>query len=429
MKDLWFRFLVLWFRLLGSTAVQAEWRARRALNRPAEAKDALQEHARRSADERFNCVCGQLLVVGDKTCHACGRRQFMPHWLRKAMRALGLGVPSATAGTMLAGISMLLGYLAQVRYGEGSFVSPSPHGLELLELGASFSWLTVGPQPWRGVTYTMLHGNLMHIAFNAIVLTQIGPLIERRFGTGRFLFGWVLSGLLAVLLPPLIGFQRDGPVVGASGAVFGLIGMAMLRGHLDRTSVGIYIRDTMIKWTLYTTVFGLLIGSVAHDAHFAGLAAGALVGWLFPPVDGVAGRKRLSPVLGLAGGGIALWALISFALWTRAGAPPPEGLPPQWQMAWYQGLLDARGPEAVFEAEGKAVLAQARQLHDDPGAETDIPAFAERLSRVLATLDPARRALFVNSLPQTGTRAYVMAVNRVLTGPDLLPVDKGVTPP
>ena len=313
MKDLWYRLLVLWYRLTGSSEVQAEWRARRARAQPEEMSQAAKRSIARTGDRRFKCVCGQLMVAEDKVCSQCGRRQFAPFWLRRLARTFGLVMPSGSPGSILVGFLMLAGYFVQVRYGGGGFFSPHAGAAgmaDLYELGASFQEMTLGPHPWRAVSYAFLHGGLMHIFFNGFVLLQIGPLVERVFGSARFLFGWVVTGALAVMLPPLVGFGSHAPTLGASGAVFGLMGMALIFGHRLGTSQGRYLRDVMVKWTLYTTVFGLLIGGVAHSAHFGGLAAGVALGWLFPPAGQVPGRHRLTPFLGVSG--LAILGTVSY---------------------------------------------------------------------------------------------------------------------
>lgn len=317
MKDLWFRVLVIWYRLTGSTPTQAQWRARQTMEQPARTGEAVRSHVRRAADERFQCVCGQLLVAGDKVCSRCGRRQLLPYPVRRAMRTLGLVVPDAVPGTLFVLFLMMVGYLAQIYASGGNVIRPFGEGAHPLELGAAI-WTEVYPaisveaQPWRAFTYTMLHGNLMHLLFNTFALMQVGPLVENRFGTARFLFAWVVGAMAAVFLPPLVGLQRDVLVVGASGSIFGLIGMALVRGHLDGGARGRFIRDVMVRWIVYATLFGFFIGGVAHAAHFGGLAAGALCAVALPPADDHPGRRRLSPLLGTLAIGAMVASIAGF---------------------------------------------------------------------------------------------------------------------
>ena len=185
----------------------------------------------------------------------------------------------------------VLYYLLQAELGSG-FLAPIPRdesGMRLLAgMGAIWSShdghpFHHGQQPWRLITYTFMHGGLMHIAFNSMALLQIGPLIERSFGLARTLFFWVVTGALAILGPAFLYGGNTLMTVGASGSVFGLIGVAMAYGHRVGTPEGLYIRNKMIEWTVICTLFGMMMGGVAHAAHFGGLFAGALLSFIITP--------------------------------------------------------------------------------------------------------------------------------------------------
>lgn len=360
MKDFGFRLLVLWYRLLGATPTQAEWRARQARQRPAETQRAIGAAVERNADRRYTCVCGRLLVAGDQRCPGCGRRQLLPFGVRRALRTLGLVVPEAVPGSGLMLILMAAGFVIELKLSGGNFMQPLGAPGTSIDLGASLAELTNGPQPWRAFTYTLLHANLFHILFNTMALVQIGPLVERRFGTGRFLFGWLVGGAAAVIVPPAFGFGRIGPTVGASGAVFALMGMALVRGHLDGDTRGRFIRDVMVRWVLYSTVFGLAIGGVAHSAHFGGLAAGALLAWVVPPPDDVPARRAIGPwlcALALAG---MIASLGAFVRWRAAGAPQPDEL--DWRLSdeWAEVRARQSGLESALDEEGRALARRGR---------------------------------------------------------------------
>ena len=322
MRQLWYKLLILWYRITGSSDVQAEWRAQRAMEAPEELKSEVRIEVERAVDERFFCVCGQMLVAGDRTCPACGRRQWLPYSVRKFFRLLRSAIPLENPGMGLTVFLIAIGFVVQLRFA-GSLTGGVSSLEALFSLGASFPSLTWGPQPWRAFTYTCLHGGWMHVAFNTIALIQIGPLIERTFGTARFLTAWVLTGILAALLP--IWVTGGSLVVGASGSVFGLIGMALIYGHIVGTSQGLLIRNEMIKWVIYATIFGLMIPNVAHGAHFAGLLGGLACGYFLQPPLNYPGRKRLTPWLGTMSLGIMLWALVNAGLWFSGGAQWTDG--------------------------------------------------------------------------------------------------------
>ena len=80
-------------------------------------------------------------------------------------------------------------------------------------------------RPWTVFTYMFLHANTMHLVFNMIGVFFFGPRLEAKLGGSAFLKLYFLSGLGGALLS--FAFGPQAPVVGASGAVFGiLIGFA-----------------------------------------------------------------------------------------------------------------------------------------------------------------------------------------------------------
>ncbi len=397
MKDLWFRVLVAWYRLTGSSQVQAEWKARRAKQKPDEIKVAVVDAAARTGDRRYNCVCGQLLVAEDKVCHACGRRQYLPFAVRRAFRAVGLVVPSALPGTILAAVSMVIGYAIQLRYGTGGLFDPSP-GAETYELGSAFPGLVLGSQPWRAFTYTMLHGNLMHIGFNAFALMQVGPLVEHAFGSSRFAFSWVVGGILAAAIPALLG--SSAPMVGASGSVFALIGMALVWGHLVGTAHGRMVRDVMVKWVIYATVFGLLIGNVAHGAHFAGLGVGAALGYLLPPPGANPTRRRISPALVAVSLGLVVASLAGAGSWFAEGRPVPLDLPPRMQLALAYDKVDRQGWEAVVGEEAFALFTEARAVAEAGRPLDRVSALKGKVNAAKAKMEPPVAYLFDQEIHQ-----------------------------
>lgn len=332
--DLARRLRVLWYRIAhGMTPTQAEFRVARDADRAARpAPEAERRH--------FHCVCGQLLVGGDRTCHACGRRQYLPYPVRQAARALRDLLPAEHPGAVFVLGLIVLGYALQWRAGGGASIMRPAGLLEDLDLGASVPSLTLGPQPWRAVTYAFLHGGLMHLVMNLVTLAQIGPLIEGHFGSGRFLLGWVVTGAAGVLLPPLVTGPQVGVTLGASGAICGLIGMAWIAARQLQTAQGREVKRAMERWMIYTTVMGLALEfgagvRVAHGAHFGGALAGVALGWLVPPPT-TPGRRRASFFVGLAGFALLAAGLGALVAWQFDGRPIPatrDAFGASWEMA------------------------------------------------------------------------------------------------
>jgi rhomboid protease GluP len=137
---------------------------------------------------------------------------------------------------------------------------------------------------WRLWSVTLLHGDLLHLAFNMYALYLAGTIVERWYGSLRF-----LAFYLACAAAGSVGsfvFGGDVPSVGASGAIFGLFGVlfAANRVHhpVDRQSRGVV--SQLMFLIVINIVFGFASGgSIDNAAHLGGLAAGLWLGALVPP--------------------------------------------------------------------------------------------------------------------------------------------------
>lgn len=84
-------------------------------------------------------------------------------------------------------------------------------------------------EPWRFITSMFLHGGVGHIFFNMYALWLFGTIVERRIGAGEFLRLYFLSGIVGNLsywLVVFLGINPSVPALGASGAVYGVLGAA-----------------------------------------------------------------------------------------------------------------------------------------------------------------------------------------------------------
>jgi rhomboid protease GluP len=137
---------------------------------------------------------------------------------------------------------------------------------------------------WRLLTAMFLHGNLVHIFFNGYALFVLGPETERIFSTPRFLALYFLSGLAGSLASYQFSPQ---PSVGASGAIFGLIGALATFYYLSRATFGEFGRrqlQSMAAVIIINLLIGFAGGGVIDNfAHMGGLAGGAFAGWLLAP--------------------------------------------------------------------------------------------------------------------------------------------------
>lgn len=147
-------------------------------------------------------------------------------------------------------------------------------GVQQYDLGLSKFFLTNGGEWYRLVTSGFLHFGIIHIAFNMLMLFQLGQLLEPTLGRVRFgllYFAALLGGSAGVLL-----LQPDSFAGGASGAVFGLLGAAaawQLRQGINPLSTG--IGTTLILNVMIT----FWVPNISIGAHIGGLVAGAAAGW------------------------------------------------------------------------------------------------------------------------------------------------------
>lgn len=139
-------------------------------------------------------------------------------------------------------------------------------------------------QYWRMLSATLLHGGAEHLVGNAIALFILGMICEHAFGRRQFFVLYVLSGLAGSVVSLL---TSAGPSVGASGAIFGLQGAAIVlfRTHRDR----LLIRDrrigfVLLIWAIFTIAGGIMNPFIDNGAHLGGALGGALIARRLHPV-------------------------------------------------------------------------------------------------------------------------------------------------
>ena len=154
---------------------------------------------------------------------------------------------------------------------------------EVLSLGALIPALVAEGEAWRLVTSAFLHSGFVHLALNMLSLYFLGSFAEVTFGRSRFLALYLISGIAGGLAYLYFG-SFSAPAVGASGAIFGLLGgvfgFAIRRGTFST-------RNPVISQLLLLTVINLFLGAtipgVSNTAHIGGLLGGLVFGYLMAP--------------------------------------------------------------------------------------------------------------------------------------------------
>jgi membrane associated rhomboid family serine protease len=166
---------------------------------------------------------------------------------------------------------------------------------------------------WRLLTAAFLHYGPFHLLLNMLALWWFGSLLEQRIGSGKFLPLYVVSGLAgsagALLLDPLV------PTVGASGAIFGILGAGFV---LERQRDYVF-GGSALAIIVINLVFTFSISNISIGGHIGGLIGGAacaLAMTRFGRVGAAYGRAGAIGIAAMVGVGILS---IAVAYWKAKG--------------------------------------------------------------------------------------------------------------
>lgn len=130
-------------------------------------------------------------------------------------------------------------------------------------------------QYYRLITGAFIHSGLWHLLFNCYTLYVIGSQIESYLGKAKYTVIYFVSILFASLLS--ITFNGNTASVGASGAIFGLMGALLYFGYHYRVYLGNVMKSQIVPLILLNLLFGFIVTGVDNAAHIGGLIGGALI--------------------------------------------------------------------------------------------------------------------------------------------------------
>jgi rhomboid protease GluP len=223
--------------------------------------------------------------------------------------------------------------VAQRYVGEAQGLEPA------FVVGAKVNAAITGGEVWRLVTSTLLHLNWIHLAFNLYGLHVLGGIVERLLGTRRFVVLYGLSGLGGAVASYVF---HVGASIGASGAIFGVLGAAVTfgwrRGAWVPAGVGKALTRGLLPWLLLNVMIGLMSSMrIDNAAHLGGLAVGGALGlvlgsplsreeaprWSARAWDAAAWGMAALLVLGFGGMVHTAWGCLSSeAAWQACQAVP-----------------------------------------------------------------------------------------------------------
>ena len=137
--------------------------------------------------------------------------------------------------------------------------------------GCNYGPLLKAGQIWRLVTHIFLHGSLIHLLLNMYSLYILGTQIETLLGKVKFLVVFLVSGICGGLLS---GLLNDAASVGASGAIFGLMGSMLCFGYHYRTYLGDALKRQIMPVIILNLAIGFMTSGIDNFAHIGGLIGG-----------------------------------------------------------------------------------------------------------------------------------------------------------
>ncbi|HEY0322301.1 MAG TPA: rhomboid family intramembrane serine protease [Pyrinomonadaceae bacterium] len=270
--------------------------------------------------------------------------------------------------------------------------------------GAKLNYLIDGKphQWWRFVTPIFIHVNLPHILINMWSLWVVGPYVEKLYGSAKFVFFWVLTGVAGVVASYLtvrpemhvnsvgrfLFKTMDNPSAGASGALFGLVGVLFVFGIKFRHELPDGFKRAFGTGLLPMILMNLFIGFLGRGfidnaAHLGGFAAGALtalfVGYKRPGERGTV--AIIWHILQLAA--LVLVAL-SFLMVAR-NFPGRQSLNVSGRQAYIEAINQGQRAliTAMTEGDASAIDAATKALDNAPHLDDEATAIVNGMKPML----------------------------------------------
>jgi rhomboid protease GluP len=288
-----------------------------------------------TAAHRMCPHCRALVPTGAHSCSECGESLAgaskpgatrLLEWAMPGISPVSAAIVTANFAIFLM-LGMRAGFATEGGGGGlfGLFNLMSFDGDTLTRYGSGNNFLLIyRAEWWRLVCPIFLHGGLLHLLFNIYIFVQIAPLLEEEYGADKLFVCYMFCGVASFVASEFIrAFVFHGAVntVGASGAIFGLVGATLVFGIRRGGQYGRALRSMMLRWTMYFLILGFLFPATDNFAHIGGLVAGAAFAAVVPSGlsrdTGVIRLWRLASILCLA------LAVVSFLF---AGAQGLESL-------------------------------------------------------------------------------------------------------
>ena len=172
---------------------------------------------------------------------------------------------------IIMGICILCFLITIVFGGLGSLADVPTNILALL--GANNINFLKSGEIWRLLSYMFLHGSLIHLLVNMYSLYLIGTQIENYYGKTKYIIIYIISGICGGLLSA-VGIGANAISVGASGAIFGLLGALAYFGYHYRLYLGNVLKTQIIPVIAINLLIGVMLTGIDNFCHIGGLVGG-----------------------------------------------------------------------------------------------------------------------------------------------------------
>ena len=241
--------------------------------------------------------CGSLVGVNDETCYSCGRRNPGLWGFGPMLRAFGNDLGFVTLVVYGCSAMYILALAMTVALGGNIMGSGNPLTMLSPDTITQFLFGASGAQPvfrygrwWTVLSASWLHGSALHILFNMLWVRQLGPATADIYGPGRMIIIYTVAGAVGFTASSLGGFfmawmpipflRGASLTVGASAAIFGLLGALVYYGNRSGSSM---IRSEALGYAITLGIMGFILPGVDNYAHGGGFLGGYLTAvWLDP---------------------------------------------------------------------------------------------------------------------------------------------------
>jgi membrane associated rhomboid family serine protease len=239
--------------------------------------ESYKEADRRSPPDERPKIASRLAWLAKETGHDfTARREF-----NRSRGAYALYTPYVSWA--LIGINVGVFAIDAILGGFGGLGLMSGGG-PLLDAGYVSRDAVAAGEWWRVITSAFLHLGILHLVLNMWALYLFGPLLEELYGHVEYLVIYLLCAVGGSVLTILVA--PDQAAVGASGAIFGLLGLAFAvsrRRHLALPRQTRMVLGQIGSLLLVNLAFTFFFPGISITGHLGGLAVGLLLGWLLPP--------------------------------------------------------------------------------------------------------------------------------------------------